>query len=70
MNISTLLIMSIIAFVVVLVVLEMILTQLTDIGGLFGDKWYHKVFAIVAVILLIILELSLANIMIDLFNQL
>jgi len=62
--------MSIIAFVVVLVVLEMILTQLTDIGGLFGDKWYHKVFAIVAVILLIILELSLANIMIDLFNQL
>ena len=70
MNTGSLLIMSIIVFVVVLVVLEIILTQLTDIGGLFGDRWYHKVFAVVAVILLIILELSLANIILDLFNQL
>ena len=69
MNTGSLLIMSIIVFVVVLVVLEIILTQLTDIGGLFGDRWYHKVVGIVTVILLIIIGLSLANVMLDLFNQ-
>ena len=62
--------MTILSFVIVLFVLEALLRQLANIGGLFGDKWYHKVLSIIAVILLIILELILANVMLELFNKL
>jgi len=70
MDIRIFLIMTVTSFVIVLFVLEAILRQLANIGGLFGGKWYNMVLSIVAIILLVILELVLADVMLELFNKL